>query len=184
MTWMHWASTSSATAAPPVSVTQARCLMRSKKRSTAAILPWPRCSPVTVTLRAVYTRWSKPTGWPRRPWWWLTPWRVMSSLTLPRRRWAKIATATRSTSKISGPVRPRLPAPSSRSTPPCSVKNTAQCLRVTMSGKPSTCQKARSISGLNPPTFSTRPSLKAWAASRMPSKMCTVPACLPCWVIR
>ncbi|BBI53346.1 hypothetical protein HORIV_57670 [Vreelandella olivaria] len=86
--------------------------------------------------------------------------------------------------KISGPARPRLPAPLSRSTPRCSVKSTAQCLRVMMSGKPSTCQKARSISGLNPPIFSTRPSLKAWAASRMRLKMCTVPGYSPCLAIR
>ena len=50
-----WASTSSATAAPPASATRARCRRRSRRRSRSATWSWRACSRATATSRAAST---------------------------------------------------------------------------------------------------------------------------------
>ena len=58
-TWRSWATTWSATAAPPASATPARCPRRSRPRSTRPTSPWSRCCRATATSRAGSTRTSR-----------------------------------------------------------------------------------------------------------------------------
>ena len=81
-----WASTWSATAAPPASATPARCRARWSRPSPAPTWSRRRCSRATATSKGASTPMCGPTTWPRRRWWWPMPWPARSISTWPTSR--------------------------------------------------------------------------------------------------
>ncbi len=86
-------SNSSASAARPASATRALCCPASPRRCTTVTCRWPRCCRGTATSRAASTPTSGSTTWPRRRWWWPTPWPARWTSTSPPSRSAPAPTA-------------------------------------------------------------------------------------------
>ncbi|MEF9673131.1 aconitase family protein [Pseudomonas sp. PCH446] len=84
-------------------------------------------------------RWSRPTGWPRRRWWWPMPWPAACASISVANRWVKTRTASRCTCGISGRARRKSPRRWPRSIPPCSTRSMPKSSPATPSGRQLQC---------------------------------------------